>query len=262
MKVAILTTVLNMDLYKVTVKTFPAYIDKYYFSGKFGIYGLDSIQMAQKLTNSYGYDYVVLVDEDFIFKDHAVFKNLLNFIKQHEVDVCGVRDGGSINHRLQNPHAVNTFFTILSNKAIESIEFHKLHTHQYIKKGEFSLGRNDLKYNYDEMSLFEPYYCYFFYCLRKNFKFEYLAANSYKDDISSVVLFKNKEIGIHTWYARFYKKDRFHTDRIDNIMEAMNFQNEAHFSRMRLTPPLRLKYLRNILIFLKNRVSKTLKAIF
>ena len=262
MNVAILTTVLNMDLYKVTVKTFPDYIDKYYFSGKFGIYGLDSIQMAQKLIMLNGYDYVVLVDEDFIFTDKAAFKNLLNFVNQHEVDVCGVRDGGSINHRLQNPHAVNTFFTILSKKALESIEFNKLSTHQYIKKGEFSLGRNDFKYNYNEMSLYEPYYCYFFYCLRNSIKFEYLDANSYKDDISSIVLFKNKEIGIHTWYARLYKNDRLHTDRINNLLEVIDYQKEAHYSRIRLTLPLRLKYLRKIIIIIKNRVSKTLKSTF
>ena len=119
--IAILTTVANFELYGMTSRLFPKDIKKYVIDGRNGMHGIHSIYyMFKKLSNK-DIDWLILADEDVIFKDSHVVFSIIDKMKEEQISVCGVRDGGVIAHRHFNPLMVNTFFTIINFKEILKI---------------------------------------------------------------------------------------------------------------------------------------------
>ena len=119
--IAILTTVVNFELYKITSKFFPQGIKKYVIDGRDGMFGIHSIYyMFDNLANR-DIDWLILADGDVVFKDGNVVFSIIDKMNAEDFYVCGIRDGGIISHRIYNPNMVNTFFTIINFKKILKI---------------------------------------------------------------------------------------------------------------------------------------------
>lgn len=247
--IAILTTVANFELYRITSNLFPNGIKKYVIDGRNGMHGIHSINyMFEKLSNK-NIDWLILADEDVIFKDANSVFSIIQKMDEDEICVCGIRDGGVISHRNYNPIMVNTFFTIINFKEI-SIIWNKTEVkkHQYILPFEFKIDVSKLNGLFDIKSLYEPYYCFFLWLKRNGKSFLYLDAHLMGDGISNSILFNNHEFAYHTWYARSYNVNDKHTKRINSILNNMNiciysskielnieiFKDSLFYFRMRL----------------------------
>ena len=221
--IAILTTVVNFELYGITSKYFPEGIRKYVIDGRNGMHGIHSIYyMFKKLSNK-NIDWLILADEDVIFKDSNIVFSIIKKMKDEDICVSGVRDGGVIQHRQYNPNTVNTFFAIINFKEIlEIYNKTEIRKNQYILPDEFEIHKNQLKGLFDVNSLYEPYYCFFLWLKRKGKTFLYLDAQMLEDNISNNISFTGKEFAYHTWYARSYNINKKHTDRINKILYRNN----------------------------------------
>ena len=140
-------------------------------------------------------------------------------MKNNNYTVCGVRDGGMIEHRNKNPYVINTFFSILNFKEIERIwNVQDMKKNQFILDNEFDDNLSKLSGKYDASSTYEPYYCFYLWLRRSQKKILFLETNMCEDEITNKVLFKDKHFLYHTWYARSYCKSEKHTNRIDVIL--------------------------------------------
>ena len=155
-------------------------------------------------------------DEDVIFNaSEAVFSIIQKMIDDN-ITVCGVRDGGDVKHRNYSPYVINTFFSIINLEEVLAIWNKKeMLNHQYIKENEFSEDLSQLKFDYDASSLYEPYYCFYFWLRRLGKRFLFLDTQMDSDDISNEVFYNNEKVLCHTWYARSYNTNKKHTERID-----------------------------------------------
>jgi len=221
--IAILSTVVNFDLYQKSSLLFPKGIPKYVIDGRNGMHAMDSIcYMFKKLKNQ-NIDWLIMADEDVLFRNSDLVFSCIDRMEKQNYTVCGVRDGGVIPHRVQNPFAINTFFSILNLKEVMTAWDEKeVLKNQYIKKTEFQDDLRTLCGDYSEESLFEPYYCFYFWLRRNHKKILFLDAtvpfaedlitNLVKDDLGNEMLY-------HTWYARSYGTNEKHTKRINSIIE-------------------------------------------
>ena len=83
MNKAILTTVASYELYGITSKFFPKGIKKYVIDGTNGMHGIHSIHyMFYKLSKK-DIKWLILADEDVIFKDSDI---VFSIIKKMEAD--------------------------------------------------------------------------------------------------------------------------------------------------------------------------------
>jgi len=221
--IAILTTVANFELYSITSKLFPKTIRKYVIDGREGMHGIHSLYfMIEKLKDE-NIDWLVMADEDVIFKDSNAVFSLIEKMEKENITVSGVRDGGVVKHRTNNPYMINTFFSILNFKEVLSLwDKTQVAKNQYIKPNEFDEETLSLPGKYDVNNLYEPYYCFYLWLKRLGKQFLYLDAKMYKDDISNTVLFNDEVFLYHTWYARSYGENEKHTKRINNIMLGMD----------------------------------------
>lgn len=225
-KIAMLTTVVSFELYHKTSKLFPKGVQRYVIDGTNGMHGIHSLfYMLKKLKNK-NIDWLILADEDLIFVNSDQIFLLIKKMQEQNHTVCGIRDGGIIKHRNYNPHVVNTFFTIINLKDIFDIWNKKeVKQNQFIKTNEFSLNNFSPIYEYDEMSLYEPYYCFFLWLLRKNKTFLYIESKMY-DDITNVGVIGKNALFYHTWYARSYGYNLKHTKRINHILSMFKLDIE------------------------------------
>ena len=219
MNIAILTTVINFDLYHITASHFPKNIPKYVIDGRSGMYGIHSLRyMMDKLKNK-NIEWLVMADEDVVFVNQQHIYAVIEEMKRTNSIVSGVRDGGVIAHRVFNPLSINTFFAIIHFKEIEQL-WDKKEFNVY----DFSLppyDSNELKKlqgEYNLESRYEPSYPFFYWLQRKNKKILFLDAKMGDDGISNYVLFNNEPILIHTWYARTFGVNETQTNRISSII--------------------------------------------
>lgn len=220
-KIAIISTVINFELYEKSAALFPQEIQKYIIDGRNGMHGIKSICFMMEKLKSKGIEWLVMADEDVLFvKSESIF-SLIRQMEHTGENVCGIRDGGVIVHRKYNPFAINTFFSIIHLGDIEKIWNQKeMLRHQYIIKSEFQDSILELPYEYDVKSLYEPYYCFYFWLRRKGNRILFLESEMASDGITNTI--KNNEgeiIAYHTWYARSYGTNENHTDRIDLILK-------------------------------------------
>ncbi|GAB1855729.1 hypothetical protein MHTCC0001_05630 [Flavobacteriaceae bacterium MHTCC 0001] len=220
--IAILTTVANFELYKITSHLFPKGIRKYVIDGTNGMHGIHSIFYMFKKLSKENIEWLVMADEDVIFNDSDVVFSIVDKMKKEKITVSGVREGGVIKHREYNPFIVNTFFTIINFKEIlADWNVKEVKKHQYVLPNEFKLDISNLK-SYDINSLYEPYYCFFLWLKRKGKKFQFLDAKMLEDNISNTIIFSNKVFAYHTWYARSYNENEKHTKRINKILNSLD----------------------------------------
>lgn len=227
--IAILSTVINNELYQKSSQLFPQNIQKYVIDGTNGMHGLDSIFFMMKILKGKGIEWLIMADEDVLFENPNAVFDVINKMESENYTVCGVRDGGNILHRHYNPYLINTFFSIINFKEIEEIWNKKqILKNNYILENEFYDDLKNLKGLYDVKSVYEPYYCFYLWLRRNNNKFLFLEANQpfENDEISNAVYFNGKVLLYHTWYARSYDINKKHTDRINKIFELLKFENK------------------------------------
>lgn len=218
-KIAIITTVSNFELYQKTSQSFPKGIKRYVIDGTKGMYGIHSIIFMMKKLKRKGIEWLIMADEDVLFTKRNTVFSLIKEMKKQDITVCGVRDGGVITHRKQNPFVINTFFSILNFKEIEVIwNKNEVLKNQYIIKNEFNDDLSNLAGEFNTKSIYEPYYCFYFWLRRQHKKIFFLDAKMYNDGISNSVLFNDEVFLYHTWYARSYNVNKKHTKRIDEII--------------------------------------------
>lgn len=229
-QIAIVTTVASFKIYSKTANLFPQGIDKIVIDGTTGFYGLNSINFMFKKLKNKQYKWIIMADEDVFFYNANLVFDLIEYMHCNNFDICGIRDGGMIQHRFHNPESINTFFSIINFAKIASFyDFSEVKQCQAIFPKLYSL-ENYLKfsYNYSVDSLKEPYYCFYFWAHLNHFKFLYLdTINPVGDDmVGNIILdpFGNK-IGFHSWYARAYEVYEDQTIRINRFLKEFNIDN-------------------------------------
>lgn len=254
--IAILTTVANFELYGITSKLFPRGIRKYVIDGRNGMHGIHSINyMFNKLSNE-DIDWLILADEDVIFKNAEDIFSIISKMEAENLSVCGVRDGGRISHRKYNPTAINTFFSIINFKEISKIWNKKeVKKHQYILPSEFEFDKTQLNGLFDVLSLYEPYYCFFFWLKRKGKQFLYLDSQMLDDNISNALMFEGQVFAYHTWYARSYNINEKHTVRINKVLNEMTIGVDSG------TLDSNVVIFKDQFFFIKMKIKKTFKKI-
>jgi hypothetical protein len=218
--IALLTTVANFDLYQKTAPFFPDNIQKLVIDGTNGMHGIHSILYMMRKLKGKNIEWLVMADEDVLFTDSKMVFSIIEKMKNEHYTICGVRDGGQIAHRNFNPYCINTFFSIINFKEIEQIwNTNEALSNQYVQFDEFDDDLNHLKGNYDKKSLYEPYYCFYFWLKRKNKKTLFLNTEMQVDGITNTVFFNDNVFLYHTWQARNYGKIQNHTKRIDAVLQ-------------------------------------------
>lgn len=187
------------------------------------MHGLESIKYMFKKLNKSDIDWLIMADEDVIFKDLDALYELIDCMRSENYDVCGVRDGGIVSHRNYSPFSINTFFSILNFQNIIKIyDEREINKHQYYIKDEFLDDLDNLSYAFDSSSLYEPYYCFYFWLRRSGKKILFLNSemvDSENDNISNKVYSPTGSlILLHTWYARSYNINMKHTNRINTYL--------------------------------------------
>ncbi|MFN9111685.1 MAG: hypothetical protein ACK5XN_16605, partial [Bacteroidota bacterium] len=173
--IAIISTVVNFDLYQKSSPLFPSDLPKYVIDGRNGMHAMDSICYLFKKLRNKKIDWLIMADEDVLFIDAPAVFALIEKMEREDYTVCGVRDGGVIPHRVQNPYGINTFFSVINFAVINSLwNEREVLRHQYISQDEFDDDLSALKGDFSKESLFEPYYCFYFWLRRKGKKFHYL----------------------------------------------------------------------------------------
>lgn len=222
-KISFLTTVSNFKLYKKTSLFYPDNIDRYVIDGTTGMFAMNSIIYMMEMLQHKDIDWLIMIDEDAIMIDFENIMDLINHMNEYDFLACGMQDGGVNPIRKQSPIAINTYFSVINFKVLKSIwNKEEVLKNQYIDKCEFVLSKDFLKYEFDENSLFEDYYCFYFWMLRKGYKILYLnAENSIENDGYSNMLFNHegKPLLYHTWYARLYGTSKNHTERINKVIQ-------------------------------------------
>ncbi len=175
-------------------------------------------------------DIVINIDEDAFVIDEQLIIELIHFMIDNDFVSCGFPDGGVLSIRFHNPLITNPFFNILNIKKLRSrFSFEELNRYrdfkeEYTASSSTHLLKTDFAYD-----MFEPYYPFFLW-ISQNFKVLYLDADQHSDGYTTIL--KNQEGSpflLHTWYSRAFEKDKFHRERIINIMNevGINFENNG-----------------------------------
>lgn len=224
-RIAILSTVINFDLYAKSSLLFPNVV-KYVIDGRTGMYGIDSLCYMMKKLGNKDIDWLIMADEDVLFQDPDAVFNVIEKMERENIMFAGVRDGGEISHRNNSPYAINTFFSILNFKELKKIwNKEQMLSNQFVSNDSFNDDLSELKYEYNKDSLYEPYYCFYFWLRRLGKKALFLKAGMpfSNDNITNTVFNDKEEILLyHTWYARSYGNNEKHTERINAVFERIN----------------------------------------
>jgi len=228
---AILTTLINKDLYYKSSQLFPESIKKYVIDGSNHMFGIDSIFFMMKKFKGKGIEWLIMSDEDVLFIEPDRVNTIIDHMKENNYLISGVRDGGQIPNRIYSPYAINTFFSIINFKALENIwNPEEILKNQYIIENEFEENLNQLTEEFDSNSLYEPYYCFYYWLRRKGEKILFLnAERAFDDDEKTTLVYDTdgNKLLYHTWYARVYGKNLMHTKRIDKIFDMLSFENKS-----------------------------------
>ncbi len=223
-KIAIITTVASKELYIKTSRLFPKGLRRFIIDGSTGMHGLNSIFFMFKKLEKIDLKWLIMADEDVIFRNTEELFSLIEYMQDKNISCCGIRDGGEIAHRHFNPYAINTFFSVLDFQKINRyFSVRDILKNQYIEQSEFNDDLSQLKYDFDPQSLYEPYYCFYFWLRRRGLKMLFLESEMLMDGITNRVFSNNgTELLLHTWYARSFAKNEKHTHRISNLIEKHN----------------------------------------
>ena len=182
-------------------------------------------------------DIAINIDEDAFITDWMPIFDLIEYVVSHEIANAAAPDAGPGCPRKHNPIVTNPFFNVLNLKLIRT----KYTTSKEVQKFSYELHREELiarfpatlldtlEYDLDCID-FEPYYPFFFW-LAYYFETLYLPAVRHADGFSTI-LYDNqgRPFCLHSWFARKFKVQSFHTNRIFNLI------NEAYGVRQLVVP--------------------------
>ncbi len=214
MKIEVYTRSMNHQLYRLSQSTIllPYNRKRLLFTSADGFF-YDNIMNSKA-------DIIINIDEDAFITDNKILKNLLEYVIDNDYINCGVPDGGVIPIRKHNPLVTNPFFNIFNvSKIKEKFNLNDILENYSTHKVEFEkFAPNHLLKHIYEYDYYEPYYSFFVW-LGVNFKTLYLDANEHSDGISTVVKdHLGQHFLYHSWYSRLYGKDKFHTLRINKLV--------------------------------------------
>jgi hypothetical protein len=261
--IAIVTTLMNNDLYKKSSQLFPKNIPKYVIEGRNEMFGIDSICFMMEKLKGKGIEWLIMADEDVLFINPNGIYTIIDYMKANDFILSGVRDGGQIPNRTYSPYLINTFFSIINFKKLEAIWRKKeVLRNQYILENEFQDDLSKLKEEYDVMSLYEPYYCFYFWLKRKGEKLFFLdAIKPFDDDEKTTLIYDTigNELLYHTWYARVYGNNEKHTKRIDKIFSILEFKNneDLHYTYFKDKTFYLRRRLKKLLLRIEMRINKS-----
>lgn len=165
--------------------------------GSGGMYGFWYLEYIK---NNLDCDWIISIDEDCFIIDTKGVLDLLQYQIDNDFSFSGMPDGGVANHRVANPIAINTFFTIINMKKLREVDINNSSYDDDLKN---FFPKELIKTDY-QFNNFEPYYCIFFSMLRNNNKPLYLDAYDFEMDNFSTVLKNHNgiDIAIHSWMSR------------------------------------------------------------
>lgn len=182
-------------------------------------------------------DIAVNIDEDAFITDWNPIFDLIEYVVSRGIVNAATPDAGPGCPRKHNPIVTNPFFNVLNLKLIRT----KYTTPRDIQKFSYEAHRKELiaklpptlldslDYNLDCID-FEPYYPFFFW-LAYHFDTLYLPAVRHTDGYSSILYDnQNRPFCLHSWFARKFKVQSFHTKRILNLI------HEAYTARQLQVP--------------------------
>lgn len=243
--IGIVTTVNTFELYNKTINFFPSGIKIFTIDGTKGFYGIKSLMFLLEKFKKFEIDWIIMADEDVVFKNPDNVFDLIQYMDENNFQVCGMRDGGTLNWRNKNPFAINTFFSVLNLREIYKIYDRKeILANQFIDKNEVFEDLINLNHdNYQIDSLFEPYYCFFFWILRNKMRILYLdAVNPDYDETTLLFDHIGRELLYHAWYSRFYNIDNLHTTRINEIIKFGKYSEQPRVPILLKNPCFNFKY--------------------
>lgn len=231
-KVGIITTVANWKLYRETQHFFPQGIQIFAIDGTSALYGLKSMIFFMKKLRRYNLDWLIMADEDVIFEEPEKIFDLIDYLDKNQYTVAGMSEADRLEKETKHPYVINTFFGVLNLKEIYEIYNEKeMLANQYALPNEFPREvEENIFYEHPMTSLAESYYCFFLWLKRKGKKTKFLrSSRPLKDDFLTTALHDHygQILLYHTWFARFYAEDSFHTNRINRVLSRgkFNIQN-------------------------------------
>ena len=179
-------------------------------------------------------DIAINIDEDAFLVDEAALLDLVDYVIQNGYANAAMPDGGMLQVRAFNPVVTNPYFNVFNLKMIrekfslEEIQNfdYKAHKEELIDKfPKELLNFENNGFDYDD---YEPFYNFFFW-LAYNFKTLYLVGTEHSDGISTVLHnHEGKPFLYHSWWSRVYNTDKFHHQRIQNLItEAYSLQGKV-----------------------------------
>ena len=226
-KIMIFTRSMNFKLFELSSQTI----------------GLPFKHVRLKHTSALGYfykilkydiDYAINIDEDAFVVDSQKLVELLKYVIANNIVNCGFPDGGVLQIRGLNPLVTNAFFNILNVKEIKKkLNYKEIENFDFRKYDYEKLAPTHLFKSYVyEYGISEPY-DHFFLWLNLNYKVLYLGAESHKDGYTTLLKDMNNEVFLaHSWFSRFYGKDKTHTQRINNLFTEYSCEKIREFNKV------------------------------
>lgn len=177
-------------------------------------------------------DIAINIDEDAFITDWNPILELVEYVASNNLVNAAAPDAGPGCPRRHNPIVTNPFFNVLNLKLIRT----KYTTPKEIQKFSYESHREELVAKFPQSLLetleydldcidFEPYYPFFFW-LAYHFDTLYLQAERHSDGFSSILYdHQGRPFCLHSWFARKFKVQKFHTRRIFSLI------NEAYTAR-------------------------------
>lgn len=252
LKIAVVVTVQNFKLFNRTKNSIPPGIDLFVVDGRYGFYALNALQLVFSSDQVAKYEWIIMADEDVIFIDFDSILELIHHMKNNDHQLAGVSDGSALEFRKGDPTIPNLFFCVFNNYSIRS-KFDLPDFNQYVKT-KSNTGHEPSKV------MNESYYLFFKYLFYHGFKIMFLNAHNkvIPGDYESTFVYNhlNKIMLIHTWYARLYLKNQFHTARINHVVNShlSNQHNKTYFN---LKNPQHFHFKKQFYLkFLKKKIKR------
>jgi hypothetical protein len=199
------------------------------------------------------YEWVLNLDEDSFLINPDTVVQIIAFMQRNNIAYSGFLDGGQLEIRAANPISMNPFFNVFNvaeiKKKIDYLGYDKIieKSHQelinLVNKDDspifdkIELGKLSGRYQNCYVESYYPFF-YFLYC---NFKQWWFDAKYYDkkidlrpevrevQDLTTILGFKGKDFVYHTWYARFYNQNVYHTERINRVYNACKDYQQAQY---------------------------------
>lgn len=182
-------------------------------------------------------DIAINIDEDAFITDWDPIIELIDYVVKYNIANAATPDAGPGCPRHHNPIVTNPFFNVLNLKLIRT----KYTTPKEVQKFSYENHREEMIAKFPQALLdtleydlncidFEPYYPFFFW-VAYHFDTLYLPAVGHSDGFSTILHdHQGRPFCLHSWFARKFKVQKFHTRRIFNLI------NEAYTARQMQVP--------------------------